>query len=454
MDVQGLPSNLLEGTPGRNKRRRTHDPPMRDSITGPTKKSRQLESANDISHSPETEAALQQLVEAAQNAKDNRSDSDQPPATTFLLDSDIAALPDTPDGLGTLSEGEEVSAVPGQPLPPPSSMASFVQSSLHWVYNISTPENFDSNGQPRNRRKRRRTTDEEQAALEAAYRLDPQMPPAEREKLARTLNMPSKSVQIWFQNRRQTAKKNRDGTWNGIGKWQRTPYKVVGNYKVVGPEHVATPTTTKSSDPIDHAGVVDAVHALIGLSQGSSQEEPKSAFSDSDESSKTPGMEDDSESGEGNDDAQTTERLKEEPQQETTPDTKASSQSPPLLTSDPTPQIPKQPTKPFAEPASISESLCNPPDVMVTQRHKPHEHVQDPEAVTLGHEIDLMDLPTRLTSSTSQIDLLDLPLPARLTSSASQMLSSSQASEFFNFSGYAADIEAEMMASNVDGVGE
>ncbi|KAI8905795.1 hypothetical protein DFJ77DRAFT_210789 [Powellomyces hirtus] len=103
------------------------------------------------------------------------------------------------------------------PLPQPSQMASFVQSSLHWVYNISTPETFDSNGLPRNRRKRRRTTDEEHAALEAAYRLDPQMPPAEREKLARTLNMPSKSVQIWFQNRRQTAKKNQDGTWNGIG---------------------------------------------------------------------------------------------------------------------------------------------------------------------------------------------------------------------------------------------
>ncbi|KAI8825264.1 uncharacterized protein EV422DRAFT_564596 [Fimicolochytrium jonesii] len=131
----------------------------------------------------------------------------------------------------------------------------------------NTEENFG------NRRKRRRTSDEEHAALEAAYRLDPQMPPAERGKLAKTLGMPAKSVQIWFQNRRQTAKKTGDGTWSGIGKWQRTPYKVVGNYKVVGPEHVVTSLPKKPIDPIDHAGVVDAVHALIGLSQGGSQDE-------------------------------------------------------------------------------------------------------------------------------------------------------------------------------------
>ncbi|KAJ3157371.1 hypothetical protein HDU89_002785 [Geranomyces variabilis] len=159
------------------------------------------------------------------------------------------------------------STAPPPLLPQPSQMASMIQSSLHWVYSISTPETFDADGNPRNRRKRRRTTDEEHAALEAAYRLDPQMPPAEREKLARSLSMPPKSVQIWFQNRRQTAKKNQDGTWNGIGKWQRTPYKVVGNYKVVGPEHVATQPPVPPTDP-----VVDAVHALVSLSQGNNEE--------------------------------------------------------------------------------------------------------------------------------------------------------------------------------------
>ncbi|KAJ3002735.1 hypothetical protein HKX48_002126 [Thoreauomyces humboldtii] len=264
---------------------------------------------------------------------------------------------------------------------PPDAMASFVQSSVNstWVYNISTPETFDQNGVPRDRRKRRRTTEEEQGKLEDAYRKDPQMAPADREKLAKMLNMPPKSVQIWFQNRRQTAKKTQDGTWDGVGKWQRTPYKVVGDYKVVGPEHIAPMVSAGTSaspnlaithgqhppassgspsiaagsafqvpaigaaiqqlaedavkhdlalaqpkgeiqphehsqdqvddhhdpqqaqapdqqhhpqmtqqpqikqqqqqrqprvgDPIDHAGVVDAVHALIGLSQGNNQEE-------------------------------------------------------------------------------------------------------------------------------------------------------------------------------------
>ncbi|KAI9005945.1 hypothetical protein BC832DRAFT_460159 [Gaertneriomyces semiglobifer] len=152
---------------------------------------------------------------------------------------------------------------------PPSSLSSTLIPTLQWIYNITTPSTYDESGRPRNRKKRRRTTDEEHAALEAAYRLDPQMPPREREKLAKTLNMPVKSVQIWFQNRRQTAKKTQDGTWSGMGKWQRTPYRVENGFKVVGPEHVVTPPTTETIEPHDHAGVVDAVHALIGLSQGS-----------------------------------------------------------------------------------------------------------------------------------------------------------------------------------------
>ncbi|KAJ3181883.1 hypothetical protein HDU85_003398 [Gaertneriomyces sp. JEL0708] len=152
---------------------------------------------------------------------------------------------------------------------PPSSLSSTLIPTLQWIYNITTPSTYDESGRPRNRKKRRRTTDEEHAALEAAYRLDPQMPPREREKLAKTLNMPVKSVQIWFQNRRQTAKKTQDGTWSGMGKWQRTPYRVENGFKVVGPEHVVTPPSTETIEPHDHAGVVDAVHALIGLSQGS-----------------------------------------------------------------------------------------------------------------------------------------------------------------------------------------
>ncbi|KAJ3153381.1 hypothetical protein HDU86_005211 [Geranomyces michiganensis] len=176
----------------------------------------------------------------------------------------MAAAPQVPL-VGAEASSSSSAAPP--PLPQPSQMASIIQSSLHWVYSISTPETFDADGNPRNRRKRRRTTDEEVAALEAAYRLDPQMPPLEREKLARSLSMPPKSVQIWFQNRRQTAKKNQDGTWNGIGKWQRTPYKVVGNYKVVGPEHVATQPPAPPTDP-----VVDAVHALVSLSQGNQED--------------------------------------------------------------------------------------------------------------------------------------------------------------------------------------
>ncbi|KAI9098092.1 hypothetical protein DFS34DRAFT_98536 [Phlyctochytrium arcticum] len=262
----------LKSEEGSSKRRKGNDEQSISDVSThqDIAQHEQAASASAPAPAPESSAAandtgtalLQKLVKAAQESGDHNTGVTP---TQMIIQQAIAALPDTPSGdvvpmLGQQHHQADPSSEPpsGLPaLPQPASMASFVQSSLHWVYNISTPETFDSNGQPLNRRKRRRTTDEEQAALEAAYRLDPQMPPAEREKLANTLNMPAKSVQIWFQNRRQTAKKNRDGTWDGLGKWQRTPYKVVGNYKVVGPEHVATPTPTKNNDPIDHAGVLN-----------------------------------------------------------------------------------------------------------------------------------------------------------------------------------------------------
>ncbi|TPX54504.1 hypothetical protein PhCBS80983_g05905 [Powellomyces hirtus] len=383
------------------------------------------------------------------------------------------------------------------PLPQPSQMASFVQSSLHWVYNISTPETFDSNGLPRNRRKRRRTTDEEHAALEAAYRLDPQMPPAEREKLARTLNMPSKSVQIWFQNRRQTAKKNQDGTWNGIGKWQRTPYKVVGNYKVVGPEHVATQSPMKNADPIDHAGVVDAVHALIGLSQGTQDETKPSPSPDEqppdDEkevASKEAALQEDSAAK-----AITTQANAEkgkEPVQKQSPPQKKATPITPMSDSDNRQRQAASPAEAKSQPETAASLATASPSVSATVKNttatpdvgaipsldailaesvdvgdedegEDHEHRENallmattPPLVPIAiHPIEsdqlvhplldghLVAVPSAISrSAVGNMSYTAVPPRFANTTSTLSNISSSQASEFFNFSGYAADVEA------------
>lgn len=177
MDVQGARQTSLSGL----KRRRAAEPP---AFLTTTLCAKTMEVQGEGPNSPDLGGATA-----------TQPNIQQMPTGPVLIPDPSIALPPTPQRLATVPEGSRTSSI-GQPpvpiLPQPASMASFVQSSLHWVYSMSTPETFDSHGQPKNRRKRRRTTDEEQAALEAAYRLDPQMPPAEREKLANTLNMPPK----------------------------------------------------------------------------------------------------------------------------------------------------------------------------------------------------------------------------------------------------------------------
>ncbi|KAJ3170949.1 hypothetical protein HK101_011273 [Irineochytrium annulatum] len=79
---------------------------------------------------------------------------------------------------------------------------------LKWVN--STPMEFTSHEQVSPRAgKRRRITDEQLATLESCFRRDPLPKLEQREHLAETLGMTPRSVQVWFQNRRQSRKKRR-----------------------------------------------------------------------------------------------------------------------------------------------------------------------------------------------------------------------------------------------------
>ncbi|ORY05214.1 Homeodomain-like protein, partial [Basidiobolus meristosporus CBS 931.73] len=57
------------------------------------------------------------------------------------------------------------------------------------------------------RKPRRRTNKEEQAILEEAFQVNHRPSSEIKEQLARQLNMNLRTVQIWFQNRRQSLKK-------------------------------------------------------------------------------------------------------------------------------------------------------------------------------------------------------------------------------------------------------
>ncbi|KAJ1528294.1 hypothetical protein HK096_009819, partial [Nowakowskiella sp. JEL0078] len=60
------------------------------------------------------------------------------------------------------------------------------------------------------RKKRRRTTQEQLQVLEAVF-LKNSMPSTEvRDRLARETSLPTRTVQVWFQNRRQTARKRNE----------------------------------------------------------------------------------------------------------------------------------------------------------------------------------------------------------------------------------------------------
>jgi len=56
-------------------------------------------------------------------------------------------------------------------------------------------------------RKRRRTTSQELAILEDEYTKNPRPGKLDRERICKTLNWESKTLQIWFQNRRQSQRK-------------------------------------------------------------------------------------------------------------------------------------------------------------------------------------------------------------------------------------------------------
>ncbi|RUS33673.1 hypothetical protein BC938DRAFT_470584 [Jimgerdemannia flammicorona] len=76
---------------------------------------------------------------------------------------------------------------------------------FHWI-NTDT-ENFDPNAGSRPTQRRRRTQPQELAVLEAAYN-DNHLPDwSVKEWVAKQLQMTTRSVQIWFQNRRQKGRK-------------------------------------------------------------------------------------------------------------------------------------------------------------------------------------------------------------------------------------------------------
>ncbi|KAK4556846.1 Homeobox protein yox1 [Recurvomyces mirabilis] len=67
------------------------------------------------------------------------------------------------------------------------------------------PPNLDD--RPLGRQKRKRTSPDDQAALEAAYKLDPKPDKAARLELVKRVALGEKEVQIWFQNRRQSSRR-------------------------------------------------------------------------------------------------------------------------------------------------------------------------------------------------------------------------------------------------------
>ncbi|RUP49505.1 hypothetical protein BC936DRAFT_142370 [Jimgerdemannia flammicorona] len=76
---------------------------------------------------------------------------------------------------------------------------------FHWI-NTDT-ENFDPNAGSRPTQRRRRTQPQELAVLEAAYNDNHQPDWSVKEWVAKQLQMTTRSVQIWFQNRRQKERK-------------------------------------------------------------------------------------------------------------------------------------------------------------------------------------------------------------------------------------------------------
>ncbi|KAK9728071.1 hypothetical protein K7432_001323 [Basidiobolus ranarum] len=94
-----------------------------------------------------------------------------------------------------------------------SKTASSAPTSFHapsdWVN--TKPEEFASNNKPtvNPRKPRRRTNKEEQTILEEAFQVNHRPSSEIKEQLARQLNMSLRTVQIWFQNRRQSLKKKK-----------------------------------------------------------------------------------------------------------------------------------------------------------------------------------------------------------------------------------------------------
>ncbi|KAK3673391.1 Homeobox protein yox1 [Recurvomyces mirabilis] len=92
-------------------------------------------------------------------------------------------------------------------------MDGLPSSANHYAFLNHSPNTLphnlppDLDDRPLGRQKRKRTSPDDQAALEAAYKLDPKPDKAARLELVKRVALGEKEVQIWFQNRRQSSRR-------------------------------------------------------------------------------------------------------------------------------------------------------------------------------------------------------------------------------------------------------
>ncbi|OMH81791.1 Homeobox protein 10 [Zancudomyces culisetae] len=78
---------------------------------------------------------------------------------------------------------------------------------VHCTYDKEKGSLYEANNSARETKKRKRTTDKQLALLLEAYATTKKPTPKQRNELARVLDMSSRQIQIWFQNRRAIEKR-------------------------------------------------------------------------------------------------------------------------------------------------------------------------------------------------------------------------------------------------------